>query len=117
MTAQLRSQLLKLRTTRTTALLLLGAVGLTLFATCVEGISPATGKLAHEQTQRDHAFREDSPGAVAADLVLPDDGRHTGRHAIRNGRGRARASGRRRVHAHRKGWEDGVGLPAPGLAR
>jgi ABC-type transport system involved in multi-copper enzyme maturation permease subunit len=53
MTAQLRSELLKLRTTRTTVLLLLGAVGLTLFATCVEGISPATGKLAHEQTQRE----------------------------------------------------------------
>lgn len=53
MTAQLRSELLKLRTTRTTALLLLAAVGLTLFATGVEGISPATGKLAREQTQRE----------------------------------------------------------------
>jgi ABC-2 type transport system permease protein len=53
MTAQLRSELLKLRTTRTTALLALGAAGLTLFAICVEGISPATGKLAQEQTQRE----------------------------------------------------------------
>jgi ABC-2 type transport system permease protein len=53
MTAQLRSELLKLRTTRTTALLLLGAVGLTLFAACVEGISPSINKLAHEQTQRE----------------------------------------------------------------
>ena len=53
MTAQLRSELLKLRTTRTMALLMLGAAALTLFAICVEGISPATGKLAQEQTQRE----------------------------------------------------------------
>lgn len=52
MTAQLRSELLKLRTTRTTALLALGAAGLTLFAIGVEGIAPSATELAQEDTQR-----------------------------------------------------------------
>ena len=52
MTAQLRSELLKLRTTRTLALLLLGAAGLTLFGAGIEGLSPARAELATEQTQR-----------------------------------------------------------------
>ena len=38
---QLRSELLKLRTTRTTATLLLAAAALTAFGACVEGVSPA----------------------------------------------------------------------------
>ena len=52
MTAQLRSELLKLRTTRTVALLLLGAAGLTLFGACIEGLSPTRAELMTEETQR-----------------------------------------------------------------
>jgi ABC-2 type transport system permease protein len=52
MTAQLRSELLKLRTTRTVALLLLGATGLTLFGAGIEGLSPTSTELATEVTQR-----------------------------------------------------------------
>ena len=52
MTAQLRSELLKLRTTRTVALLLLAAAGLTLFGACIEGLSPTRAELMTEETQR-----------------------------------------------------------------
>ena len=52
MIGQLRSELLKARTTRTVTLLLLGAAGLTLLGVLVEGLSPTTAKLAHEHTQR-----------------------------------------------------------------
>ncbi len=52
MTAQLRSELLKLRTTRTVALLLLAAAALAVFGACVEGFSPASAKLAQEEAQR-----------------------------------------------------------------
>jgi ABC-2 type transport system permease protein len=50
---QLRSESLKLRTTRTTALLLLAATGLSLFAVLVEGLSPTLDELAREHTQRE----------------------------------------------------------------
>jgi ABC-2 type transport system permease protein len=53
MTAQLRSELLKVRTTRTVPMLLLGAAALTLFAVFVEGLSPSAAKLATERTQRE----------------------------------------------------------------
>lgn len=53
MTAQLRSELVKLRTTRTFAVVTLFALALTLFGCLVEGISPSTVKLASEATQRD----------------------------------------------------------------
>lgn len=52
MTHQLRSELLKLRTTRTTALLLLAAAGITVFGACVEGLSPARDELARQDAQR-----------------------------------------------------------------
>ena len=52
MTAQLRSELLKLRTTRTVALLLLGAAALTLFGACIEGLSPT---LAPSWRREEHA--------------------------------------------------------------
>jgi ABC-2 type transport system permease protein len=50
---QLRSELLKLRTTRTLAALLLAAAALTAFGACVEGLSPTLAKLAQEDTQRE----------------------------------------------------------------
>jgi ABC-2 type transport system permease protein len=53
MTHQLRSELLKLRTTSTTAVLLLAASGLTLLAVFLEGLSPAVGALAEEGSQRE----------------------------------------------------------------
>ena len=53
MTHQLRSELLKLRTTSTTAVLLLAAAGLTLLAVFLEGLSPTVGELAKESTQRE----------------------------------------------------------------
>jgi ABC-type transport system involved in multi-copper enzyme maturation permease subunit len=52
MIRQLRSEILKLRTTRTTALLLLAAAVLAVFGACVEGIPPSVAKLGEEQTQR-----------------------------------------------------------------
>jgi ABC-type transport system involved in multi-copper enzyme maturation permease subunit len=52
MSGQLRSELLKLRTTRTAALLLLAAVALAVFGACVEGLSPGAAKLAQQDTQR-----------------------------------------------------------------
>jgi ABC-2 type transport system permease protein len=52
MTDQVRSELLKLRTTPTVPLVLLGAAGLTLFGACIEGLSPALGELMREGTQR-----------------------------------------------------------------
>ncbi len=53
MTHQLRSELLKLRTTSTTAVLLLAASGLTLLAVFLEGLSPGVRELAKEGTQRE----------------------------------------------------------------
>jgi hypothetical protein len=52
MSAQLRSELVKLRTTRTMAMLLLGAAALTLLGALVEGASPSRAELATETTQR-----------------------------------------------------------------
>jgi hypothetical protein len=49
---QLRSELLKMTTTRTLAMLLLTAAGLTLLGTCAEGLSRTVGKLAQETAQR-----------------------------------------------------------------
>jgi ABC-type transport system involved in multi-copper enzyme maturation permease subunit len=49
---QLRSELLKLRTTRTVAVLLLAAAAITLLGACVEALSPARGELAGEEAQR-----------------------------------------------------------------
>ena len=53
MTHQLRSELLKLRTTSTTAVLLLAASGLTLLAVFLEGLAPTVRALAKEGTQRE----------------------------------------------------------------
>lgn len=52
MTHQLRSELLKMRTTRTLALLVLGAAGLALLGASIEGLSRTTAKLAQEDAQR-----------------------------------------------------------------
>ena len=49
---QFRSELLKLRTTRTMLMLLAAATGLTLLGVLVEGISPSVAELAQENTQR-----------------------------------------------------------------
>jgi hypothetical protein len=51
-TRQLGSELLKLRTTRAAAALLLAAAGLTLLGACVEGLSPTAAELAARDTQR-----------------------------------------------------------------
>lgn len=51
MTDQFRSELLKMRTTRTTAVLVLAAAALTLFGAAVEGLSRPAGELAHEDAQ------------------------------------------------------------------
>jgi ABC-type transport system involved in multi-copper enzyme maturation permease subunit len=50
---QLRSELLKLRTTRTAAVLLLAAAGVTLLGASVEGLSRSAAKLAGEHDQRE----------------------------------------------------------------
>ena len=63
MTEQLRSELLKLRTTPTLAVLLLAAAGLTLLGACVEGLSPTAGELAQRDPQR-LALGAGSSGAV-----------------------------------------------------
>lgn len=52
MIAQLRSELRKLRTTRTPALVLLGAAALTLFGVLLEGTSSTLAELAQEDLQR-----------------------------------------------------------------
>ena len=52
MTRQLSAELLKLRTTRAAAALLLAAAALTLLGACVEGLSPASAELAARDTQR-----------------------------------------------------------------
>jgi hypothetical protein len=52
MIAQLRSELLKLRTTQTFAVLLVVAAALTLLGVLVEGVSPDVRELATEDTQR-----------------------------------------------------------------
>jgi ABC-type transport system involved in multi-copper enzyme maturation permease subunit len=53
MSDQLASELLKLRTTRTLALLLLAAAAMSLFGVSVEALSRDLGRLAPEQAQRD----------------------------------------------------------------
>ncbi|MGZ8650483.1 MAG: ABC transporter permease [Solirubrobacteraceae bacterium] len=53
MSHQLASELLKLRTTRTLALLLLAAGAMSLFGVSVEALSRDLGELAPEQAQRD----------------------------------------------------------------
>lgn len=52
MIEQVRSELLKTRTTRTTALILLASAALTLLGVFIEGSSSALGKLAQEDQQR-----------------------------------------------------------------
>jgi ABC-type transport system involved in multi-copper enzyme maturation permease subunit len=52
MTAQVRSELLKLRTTRTTGVLLLVAAGMTLLGVAMEGVPSNVVKLGEETTQR-----------------------------------------------------------------
>lgn len=52
MSGQLRSELLKLRTTRTVAALLIAAGALAVFGACVEGLSRASAELAQEDSQR-----------------------------------------------------------------
>jgi ABC-2 type transport system permease protein len=49
---QLRSELLKLRTTPTLAVLLLAAAGLTVLGACVEALSPSLAELASKDPQR-----------------------------------------------------------------
>jgi ABC-type transport system involved in multi-copper enzyme maturation permease subunit len=53
MSHQLRSELLKLRTTSTAGVLLLAACALTLLAVLLEGLSPTVRELANENTQRE----------------------------------------------------------------
>lgn len=52
MSGQLSSELLKLRTTRTIALLLAAAAALAVFGACVEGLSRTVVELGREHTQR-----------------------------------------------------------------
>jgi hypothetical protein len=52
MTEQLHSELLKIRTIRTMAVLLLAAVGLALLGVVAEGLAATLGELATEDTQR-----------------------------------------------------------------
>ena len=52
MSGQLSSELLKLRTTRTSALLLAAAAALAVFGACVEGLSRTVTELGRENTQR-----------------------------------------------------------------
>ena len=49
---QFRSELLKLRTTRTMLMLLGVAAGLTLLGVLIEGVSPSIAELGQENTQR-----------------------------------------------------------------
>jgi ABC-2 type transport system permease protein len=60
MTARVRSELLKLRTTRTLSLLLLAAAALTVLGAVLEGISPTDAELAREATQREMFGAESS---------------------------------------------------------
>jgi ABC-type transport system involved in multi-copper enzyme maturation permease subunit len=53
MTAQLRSELVKLTTTRTVPLMLAAAAGVTLLGTCIEGLSPSLAELAGSDEQRE----------------------------------------------------------------
>ncbi len=52
MSGQLRSEMLKLLTTRTVALLLVAAAALAVFGACVEGLARASAELAREDAQR-----------------------------------------------------------------
>ena len=52
MKAQVRSEVLKLRTTRATGVLLAAAVAITMFGAVVEGVSVSVVKLAEESSQR-----------------------------------------------------------------
>jgi hypothetical protein len=52
-TAQVRSEVRKVLTTRTAGILLLAAVGITLFGAVIEGVSPGVAKLGEEATQRE----------------------------------------------------------------
>jgi ABC-2 type transport system permease protein len=51
-TGQLRSELRKLRTTRAVAVVLLGAVALTVLGVCIEGLSSTLEELAQQDQQR-----------------------------------------------------------------
>jgi ABC-2 type transport system permease protein len=50
--AQLHSELRKLRTTRTLAMILLASIALTLLGVCIEGLSSSLAKVAQEDEQR-----------------------------------------------------------------
>ena len=52
MNAQFRSELRKLRTTRTLALMLLASAAVTLLGVAIEGLTPSLGELAQESQQR-----------------------------------------------------------------
>src|SRR6185436_5747010 len=52
MIAQLRSELRKIRTTRTVVMILVAAAGLTLLGVFIEGLSSTPAKLAQEDQQR-----------------------------------------------------------------
>ena len=69
MTNQLRSELLKLRTTRTFAVLILVAAGLTLLGVCVEGLSRDAQELAAEDAQRTVFSAAGSTGVFLATLA------------------------------------------------
>lgn len=66
--AQLRSELLKLRTTRTTLVLTLGMVVLVLAATLGQGLASDAAELGRESAQR-NLFAAGSAGTLFAALV------------------------------------------------
>jgi len=69
LTAQLRSELLKMRTTRTVAVLLIVAAALTLLGACVEGLSRTAAKLAEESAQRS-VFSSAGSGVVLLSTLM-----------------------------------------------
>lgn len=79
MTAQLQAEMLKLRTTRTVALLALAALGLTVLGSLSSGLSPALSVLASEHGQRT-LFSAESSGVffatVAGVIVMTNEFRY-----------------------------------------
>lgn len=69
MTAQLRSELLKTRTTGTATLLVLCAAGVTLLGASIEALSPTLAELARERTQRTVFSAAGSTAVLFATLV------------------------------------------------
>lgn len=79
MSAQLRAELLKLRTTRTFAALLAGAAALTAFGALTQGLSASVAKLATERTQRDVFSATTSAvffAALAGILIVTNEHRY-----------------------------------------